>query len=72
MKLIHRGLYFTSDNWKTAKAGLGEYVYYDPYTEETKTGYGLIAETIVGSIMLSNLSVFIIKIKLSKLIQGVL
>lgn len=53
MKLIHRGLYFTSDNWKTAKAGLGEYVYYDPYTEETKTGYGLIAETIVGSIMLS-------------------
>lgn len=53
IKLIHRGIYFTNDSWKTAKAGLGEYVYYNPVLGENQTGYGLIAETIVGSIMLS-------------------
>lgn len=53
MKLIHKGLFFTNDAWKTAKAGLGEYVYRNPSTGEMQTGYGLIAETVVGSIILS-------------------
>lgn len=53
IKIINKGLYFTNDGWETAKAGIGEYIYYNPETEQTETGYGLIAETIVGNIMLS-------------------
>lgn len=53
MKLINKGLFFTNDGWKTAKAGLGQFVYYSPATGQNETGYGIIAETVVGSIMLS-------------------
>ena len=53
-KIINRGLYFTTDNWETAKAGVGDFYYYDPDTETEKEGYGVIADTIVGNIILSN------------------
>lgn len=53
MKLFNAGLYYTTDNWRTAKAGIGHFIYYDPVTNEEKDGYGVIADTIVGNIILS-------------------
>lgn len=54
VKLINNGIYYTNDNWETVKAGLGKFIYYDPEELEYKEGYGLIAETIVGNIILGN------------------
>lgn len=53
LKLINRGLYLTNDNWVTAKAGIGEFTYKDPETREEVSAYGVIADTIVGKIILS-------------------
>lgn len=52
VKIINKGLYFTKDNWKTAKAGIGEFLYLDPRDNLWKTGYGVIADTIVGNVIL--------------------
>lgn len=53
VKLINKGLYFTDDGWQTAKAGIGTFEFYNPMTKQTETGYGVIANTIIGNIMLS-------------------
>lgn len=53
MKIINSVLAMTNDNWKTAKVGVGEFQYYNPKTEQTETGYGIIANQIVGSLLLS-------------------
>ncbi len=54
IKIINKGLYFTNDNWLTAKAGVGAFTYYDPYEGDYREGYGVIAEKIVGNIILGN------------------
>ena len=53
MKIINSVLAMTNDNWKTAKVGVGEFEYYNPKTQQTETGYGIIANQIVGSLLLS-------------------
>lgn len=53
LKIINRGLYVTDDNWKTAKAGIGNFIFYNPKSGEYEEGYGVIADTIVGNIILS-------------------
>lgn len=53
-KIINQGLYFTTDNWKTVKTGLGKYVYYDPKVGKYVEDYGLIANKIVGNLILGN------------------
>lgn len=53
MKIINSVLAMTNDNWKTAKVGVGEFQYYNPKTEQTEIGYGIIANQIVGSLLLS-------------------
>ena len=53
VKLINKGLYFTDAGWQTAKAGRGTFEFYNPMTKQTETGYGVIANTIIGNIMLS-------------------
>lgn len=52
VKLTNAGLYYTNDAWQTASAGVGKFYYYDPSDKETKEGYGVIADTIVGNIIL--------------------
>lgn len=52
LKIINKGLYVTNDNWETAKAGIGNFIYYDPKAKEEKEGYGVIAETLVGNLIL--------------------
>lgn len=53
VKIINRGLYMTTDNWETAKAGVGEFTFWNPSTQQNETAYGVIADTIVGNIVLS-------------------
>ena len=53
LKLINRGLYVTDDGWLTARAGIGNFMFWNPKTKETEEAYGVIADTIVGNIILS-------------------
>lgn len=53
LKIIHKGLFLTDDNWKTSKAGIGNFYYIDPETNEVKEAYGVIANTLIGSLILS-------------------
>lgn len=53
LKIINRGVYLTDDNWETSKAGIGDFVYYDPVSGEMVEAYGVIADTLVGNLILS-------------------
>lgn len=53
-KQVNSTLAYTTDNWETTKAAIGKYIYYDPHDGNYKDGYGVIAETIVGNIILGN------------------
>lgn len=56
VKIINKGLYFTTDNWESVKTGIGNFIYYDPtdLMAPYKEGYGVIADTIVSNVILSN------------------
>ena len=51
VRLINNLLIFTDDNWETAKTALGK-IYYTDDDGNTVTSYGLIAETIIGSLIM--------------------
>lgn len=51
-KMIGSGLYLTEDNWRTVSTALGKYITIDPDTGEQVTNYGLLADTIVGRLIL--------------------
>lgn len=53
LKIVNRGLYVSDDNWQTAKAGIGNFEYYDPRTGEHSEGYGVIADKLIGNLVLS-------------------
>ena len=57
LKIINRGLYLTDDNWESSKAGIGDFVFYNPKANngngEWQEAYGVIADTLVGNLILS-------------------
>ncbi|MCI5862479.1 MAG: anaerobic ribonucleoside-triphosphate reductase [Lachnospiraceae bacterium] len=53
LKIINKGLYLTDDNWLTSKAGIGEFSYYNPKANKIENSYGVIADTLVGNLILS-------------------
>lgn len=53
LRIINRGLYLTDDNWITSKAGIGDFTFYNPETGLIEEAYGVIADTLVGSFVLS-------------------
>lgn len=53
LKIINSILAMTNDNWKTSKVGIGEFEFYNPKNQQTEIGYGIIANQIVGSLLLS-------------------
>lgn len=53
LKIINKGVYLTDDGWETARAGIGNFNYYDPEDGIYKEGYGVIADTIIGNLILS-------------------
>lgn len=54
VKLLNTGVYVTDNTWRTVKSCIGKYVYTDPKTGEEKIGFGLLADTIVGKLLLGN------------------
>lgn len=56
LKLINKGLYVTDNNWRTAKAGIGNFTFFNPSANngegEWQEGYGVIADTLVGNLIL--------------------
>ena len=51
VRLINNLLIFTDDNWETAKTALGK-IYYTDDDGNQVASYGLIAETIIGSLIM--------------------
>ena len=51
VRLINNLLIFTDDNWETAKTALGK-IYYTDDNGNQMTSYGLIAETVIGSLIM--------------------
>lgn len=52
LKIINKGLYVTDDSWETSKAGIGNFMYYDPRDGKKKEAYGVIADTLIGNLIL--------------------
>lgn len=53
LRIINKGLYLTDDNWRTSRAGIGEFIYYDPEDGQEKNGYGVIADMLISNLILS-------------------
>lgn len=53
IKMISSGLYITDDGWLTAKTGVGKFTFVNPKTKEEETRYGVIADLLVGNMVLS-------------------
>lgn len=53
LKIINKGLYLTDDNWETSRAGIGNFAFYNPETGNMEEAYGVIADTLVGNLVLS-------------------
>lgn len=53
IKIISDGVYVTDDGWITARAGIGRFAFWNPQTQRAEEAYGVIADTIVGNIVLS-------------------
>lgn len=54
LKIINHGIYITDDNWKTARASIGNFIYYDPKDKTYKESYGVIADTLVSNLILTS------------------
>ena len=54
LKIVNNVMSTTRNNWKSTDAAIGEFEYYNPKTQRMETGYGLIAQQIVGGLMLSS------------------
>lgn len=52
LKIINATIAITNDNWETIRTALGAYYYVDPVTGEQTYAYGIIAETLVGKLIL--------------------
>ena len=53
IRVISHGLYVTDDGWITAKAGVGKFSFYNPQTHQYEEAFGVIANTLVGNLILS-------------------
>lgn len=58
-KIVNNGIYFTEDGWESVQTALGEFKYYNPESKQIEDAYGLIANTIVGNLILGeNLGIY--------------
>lgn len=55
LKIINSTIAITNDNWQTVKTAVGEYYYFDPFSETPDKpirAYGVNAEAIVGKLII--------------------
>lgn len=58
-RIYNNGIYITRDAWETVSTGLGHFSYVDPETGETVETYGIIADTVIGKLILGeNLKIY--------------
>lgn len=53
IKITNQTIVFTDDGWETAKTALGNFYFNNPVTGQTEEKYGIIADTLIGSLVLS-------------------
>lgn len=53
VKLTNQSIVFTDDGWNTSKTGLGNFIFNNPFTGEVEEHYGVIADKLVGSVVLA-------------------
>lgn len=53
VKLTNQSIVFTDDGWDTSKTGLGNFIFNNPFTGEVEEHYGVIADTLVGSVVMA-------------------
>lgn len=51
LKIVKNGLYITDDNWNKIRTGVGAFTYVDEHGV-TQDAYGVIADTVVGRLVL--------------------
>ena len=58
-RIYNNGIYITRDAWRTVSTGLGHFSYKDPETGETVDTYGIVADTVIGKLILGeNLKIY--------------
>lgn len=53
VKMTNQGVVFTENGWESANTALGKFIYVNPQTGETEEHYGIIANTLIGNMILS-------------------
>lgn len=53
IKITNQTIVFSEDGWQTASTALGNFLYNNPLTGEIENRYGVIADTLIGSVVLS-------------------
>lgn len=54
LRIIGNGMYMTEDAWDSVAMAVGEIQFTDPISHETSWKYGVIADAIVGKILVGN------------------
>lgn len=54
VKFVNNGIVFTDDYWETAKEAIGKFTYYDPIDQIYKESFGVIADVLIGNLILSD------------------
>jgi len=59
IRIINRGFYTTNDSWATSNTAIGEFTFWNPVTQQYETKYGVIADALVGNLVLGkNIGVY--------------
>lgn len=53
-RIYNNGIYLTDDNWATVRSGLGYFSYVDPETNQTVRTYGIVADTVIGKLIIGD------------------
>ena len=53
IKIISNGVYITDDGWQTVRASIGKFTFFNPETQRYEQRFGVIADTVVAPIILS-------------------
>lgn len=53
IKITNQTIVFTDDAWETANTAVGTFLFNNPLTGEVEERYGVIADTLIGSVVLS-------------------
>ena len=53
LKITNQTIVFTDDGWETSRTGLGNFLFNNPFTGDVEEHYGVIADSLIGSLVLS-------------------